>query len=75
MEHAKIISNIFTSRLKYSDIINAVSFDHAMYDGSSGFRSWAYANKVKKESISIINEGKVGLNSLSQDANMMKIEL
>jgi hypothetical protein len=38
-----------------------------MYDGSSGFRLWANANKVKKESISIIDEGKVGLNSLSQD--------
>ena len=38
-----------------------------MYDGSSGFRLWANANKVKKESISIIDEGKVGINSLSQD--------
>ena len=67
VEHAKIISNIFTSRLIYSDAINTVSFDHTMYDGSSGFRSWANANKVKKESISIIDEGKVGLNSPSQD--------
>ena len=67
MEHANIISNIFTSRLICSDMINTVSFDHTMYDGSSGFWSWANANKGKKESISIIDEGKVGLNSLSQD--------
>jgi hypothetical protein len=30
-----------------------------MYDGSSGFRSWANVSKVKKEPVSVRNEEKV----------------
>jgi hypothetical protein len=40
VEHAKIISNIFTSRLARKTLNDKISFNHTMYDGSSGFQSW-----------------------------------
>ncbi len=59
VEHAKIISNIFTSRLARKMLNNKISFSHTMYDGSSGFQSWSNVNKGKKEPVSVRNEEKV----------------
>jgi hypothetical protein len=59
VEPAKIISNIFTSRVARKTLNNKISFSHTMYDGSSGFRSWANVSKVKKEPVSVRNEEKV----------------
>lgn len=51
--HAKIISSIFVRRTAAKKIDNDISTDHAMYDGSSGFRNWANVEKKKRSQVSM----------------------
>jgi len=62
VEHAKIIASIFTDRMLCKDTDNRISYQYTMYDGSSGFRSWANATKEVKVPISILDEGKLSLS-------------
>jgi len=48
IEHAKIISRTFVLRIRPKQIDNSIPTNHAMYDGSSGFKSWTNRENPRK---------------------------
>ena len=51
--HAKIISSIFVRRTGLKKTDNIMSIDHALYDGSSGFKSWVNVDRKKSSQVSM----------------------